>query len=305
MLDGAHATAPPRSRPGVGLGLGLGRGRGRHGVEERAACFSGSLTPGDGLGAAGGVDREGLGGGDRLADVVGVQPAGEDQRDAACAARRPGASPTSCPVPPRRPSTSASSRWKSVWKASQRARCRPRCATGAALMTLAPVRRATSAQKAGPSSPCSCTMLKPDAVGHRRRPRRAWALTKTPTSSTRRRRRRDDPRRLGRIAGARRARPEDAPDRPGAEVGGQRGVLERRDAADLDAWDEGHAPRIVRGLGRYGGAGRRALAERHGDLGAVAAPRMQRDLDLVARLRARHGGDDVPVAVHVVAGDLA
>ena len=45
-------------------------------------------------------------------------------------------------------------------------------------------------------------------------------------------------------ARSRAARPEDHPERPGAEVRRQLGVLERRDSADLDA---GHRPPIVAG----------------------------------------------------------
>ena len=57
----------------------------------------------------------------------------------------------------------ASSRWKSTWKRS-RSRTSPAPATWAALITRAPVRRRTSPQKAGPSSPCSCTSVEPQLL---------------------------------------------------------------------------------------------------------------------------------------------
>ncbi len=89
------------------------------------------------------------------------------------------------PVPPRRPSTWASTRWKSVWKTRSAWRS-PRLAIRAALTTRAPVRRATSSQKAGPSSPCSCTRLS-RARSAVRATVSSGALTNTPASSTRRR----------------------------------------------------------------------------------------------------------------------
>ena len=68
--------------------------------------------------------------------------------------------------------------------------------------------------------------------------------------------------RLGLVdrARARAVGPEDHPERPGAEVRRQLGVLERRDAADLDA---GHSPPMVAGARPWGSGararGRRAL----------------------------------------------
>src|SRR5919202_764257 len=64
------------------------------------------------------------------------------------------------PVPPQRPGWCASSRCRSVWKRSSAATSAP-VRTRAAFMTFAPVRRATSAQYAGPSSPWSWTIVRP------------------------------------------------------------------------------------------------------------------------------------------------
>ena len=60
----------------------------------------------------------------------------------------------------------------------------PLC-TRAALITLQPVRRATSEQNAGPSSPCSWTIVKPTASAV---PATSSSVgfTNTPTTSTRR-----------------------------------------------------------------------------------------------------------------------
>src|SRR4051794_1856732 len=95
------------------------------------------------------------------------------------------------PEPPRIPSTAVSSRWKSVRKRSSD--CRSAApSTRAALITLAPVLRAVSVAKDGPSSPCSCTWVSPIAST-------AWetsssvGFTNTPTSSTWRRTRRAIP----------------------------------------------------------------------------------------------------------------
>ena len=76
--------------------------------------------------------------------------------------RRTSSQSTVWPVPPGTPSTCASSRWKSVWNAA--AACSVAFErTRDALMTFAPVRRATSRQKIGPSSPCSWTIVRPTA----------------------------------------------------------------------------------------------------------------------------------------------
>jgi hypothetical protein len=63
----------------------------------------------------------------------------------------------------------------------------PAVATCAALITLQPVRRATSVQNAGPSSPCSCRWLKPICSASVTISSSA-GLTYTPTQATRRRR---------------------------------------------------------------------------------------------------------------------
>jgi tryptophan synthase alpha chain len=89
------------------------------------------------------------------------------------------------PVPPRVPRLAVSSRCRSVWKRSA-SRMSAAEATRSALMTRAPVRWATAVQNDGPSSPCSCTCVRPmpsTACATSSRP----ALTNTPTSCTRRR----------------------------------------------------------------------------------------------------------------------
>ena len=106
--------------------------------------------------------------------------------------RRAATSPQSklSPVPPRRPAPDgeaglASNRWKSTWKRSL-ARTSPGVDTCTALITRAPVRRASSAHIEGPSSPCSCSSVRPSwsAV---ETTKSGAALTNTPHSSTRRR----------------------------------------------------------------------------------------------------------------------
>jgi hypothetical protein len=118
------------------------------------------------------------------ATFSGVRP---PERTSGAVLRRSRASSQSkvAPVPPRSPGRCVSSMWKSVWKASSAATSAPE-RTAAAFMTLAPVRRATSEQKAGPSSPCSWTMVSPSASASSV----TWAsgaLTKTPATSARRR----------------------------------------------------------------------------------------------------------------------
>src|SRR5579875_1152507 len=89
------------------------------------------------------------------------------------------------PVPPGRPGTWESSRWKSVRKgASAWTSARER--TRAALMTRQPVRRAASVQKTGPSSPWNWSIVSPTSSATRT----TWSsvgLTNTPTIWTWRR----------------------------------------------------------------------------------------------------------------------
>ncbi len=73
-----------------------------------------------------------------------------------------------------------------MWKRS-RSWSAPGPPIGAALITRAPVRRATSAQKDGPSSPWSWTRVRPRR-SLSRPTSSSDALTKTPASSVRRRR---------------------------------------------------------------------------------------------------------------------
>ena len=125
-----------------------------------------------------------------------------------------------------------------------------------ALITRQPVPLGGGRAEAGPSSPCSCTCVRPirsaacatsSSVG----------LTNTPTSSARRRTRARDARRHRRLDVALGARPEDEADRPGAQLDGELGVLGAGDAADLDA---GHA---AQGTGQAGWRRGRPLAELH------------------------------------------
>ena len=119
-----------------------------------------------------------------------------------------------------RPARAASSRWKSVWKRSSALEVGA-AAHARGLDHLAPVRRATSAQNAGPSSPCSWTCVSPtpsaargdlverrvdehaDELGLRGAAPRAIRA----------------PRRAARSARGE-PRPEDQPERPGAELDG-------------------------------------------------------------------------------------
>ena len=114
--------------------------------------------------------------------------------------RRRSASPQShrSPEPPRSPRAAVSRRWKSVWKRC--ASCRSAAeATRMALITRQPERRRASAQKTGPSSPCSWTW-------ERCRASAACAtsssvgLTKTPDELHPPAQRRGDPGRHRRIA---------------------------------------------------------------------------------------------------------
>src|SRR6476661_1728698 len=126
------------------------------------------------------------------------------------------------------------------------------------------------------------------------------ALTKTPTTSTRRRR----PATMRAASAGSHARGE-----PGQRM--HPTAQAPRSAAIVASSSDVTPQTLMRGtrdmpLASYeglGGAGRRALAERDRDLGAVGAAH-QRDLHLVARLAARDGVDDVLVAAHVAAGDL-
>ena len=100
----------------------------------------------------------------------------------------------------------------------------------------------------------------------RRRPRAAisssvW-LTNTPDELEPAPHRARDPGRHGRVGRALGPRPEDEPDRPRAERGRQLGVLEPRDAADLDV---GHA-RHPRSASPRGHRGRAAPRSRTVDL---------------------------------------
>ena len=108
----------------------------------------------------------------------------------------------------------------------------PEPATCAALITRAPVRRATSAQNDGPSSPCSWTMLSSSAsqslddLLERRVDEHAAQLD----AATQRRR---DQLRLRARAAPWRVLVEDHPERPRSQLGRELRVGERRDAADL------------------------------------------------------------------------
>ena len=192
------------------------------------------MTPGDGLDAGGDVDAERVHGGDRLGDVLGRQPAGQDQRDLRAPLRGAGSSPTSGRCRRACRSRAASSRWKSVWKRSSVAQVGAVADAAAALITLQPVR---CADRGAERRALVAVQLH---VGERRARRRRAAisssggLTNTPTSSTRRRSARAIPAATRGSSWRAERGPEDEPDRPGAELDRQLGVLEARDAADLD-----------------------------------------------------------------------
>ena len=217
MLDRAHRAAQLR-RP-------VARDRRRANAAQlgRVLAAGTASTPLATSTANGRTDR------DRLADVV--------RRSA----RRTG-SPAVRPAPARSPSrTSRRSRRGAPRVGVEQMEVgveRPQrlesasLRTCAALITRQPVRRAASAQNAGPSSPCSWSIVRPSASAVCATSS-SVGLTNTPTSSARRlsaaaisapssgRTRRGEPR-------------EDQADRPGAQVGGALGVRERGEPADLD-----------------------------------------------------------------------
>ena len=131
--------------------------------------------------------------------------------------------------------------------------------TAAALIVRAPVRRATSAQNAGPSSPCSWISVRRDALAdardllERRVDEHAGELDAAAQRGA-------DRSGLAERAAARERRVEDHPDRPGAELGGEHRVLEARDTADLHA--------------------RRVIARQRSARAAPAAPRAGSELGL-------------------------
>src|SRR3954447_2876581 len=190
--------------------------------------------------------------------------------------------------------------------------------TRAALTTFAPVRRATSAQYAGPSSPCSCTIVSP-IPSATPATSSSGALTNTPQTSTCRRRvatmrsasrsaqRRGEPgNRITPSAHAPASTARLASSRPVIPqnlMRGGRGVV---------------TPASYGGLSRAGSLRRGAFGE--GDLdGLLAAVVDQVDLDLVALLPpadrlgevvaradllAADGGDDVPAEPDLGAVEL-
>ena len=185
----APRPTPPRARraPASASRGRTGRRRGRSGARPRSCdsrarppaaisrkrrTFSGSLTPGARSVPEALSTAHGLRGGDRLGDVVGRRARRTGSAAPSSGGRPAGSQSQVRPLPPRMAPAAASSRWKSVRKASS-ARMSPAVATCAALMTLQPVRRATSAQNAGPSSPCSCRWREADRLGLVRRSRRA------------------------------------------------------------------------------------------------------------------------------------
>ena len=176
------------------------------------------------------------------ADVLRRQAAAEDQRDARAAAREQ--------LPVQRLARAAAQvlvvRCRAGGSRCGTARRACRSApppTRAALMICAPVRRRTSSQYAGPSSPCSCTIVSPSAstcavdLVERRVDEHAADLDLAAQRAR-------DQLGLVQLARARRSGPEDQPDRPGADLDGALGVVEAGDAADLHAGCVGH-PVIV------------------------------------------------------------
>ncbi len=218
--SGAHAGCPIAATSRSAL-------RGADGVEERPQLGR-ILVAGRRLGAAGGVDRVGVHDLDRLADVLRAEAAAEDQRYLRAPARDQRPSRTSPPcrrASPGAPAHASARRAGGSRRGSARGPARRWSrSTCAALMMRAPVRRRTSEQNAGPSSPCSCSRLSPsssasaDDLAERRVDEHAAQLDAAAQ-------RRGDLRRLRRRAAARAALVEDHPERPSAELCRELGVL--------------------------------------------------------------------------------
>ena len=182
-VGGAHAGVPEARRRGEGVA------RARNGIEE-GAQLRGILASRGSLGSARGVHRVRMRQLDRLGDVLGVQPAAQNQRNlrAARAQQRPiealpRAASQSLALPARsRARRAGGSRCESAPGRGRRRGPRP----AAALITRAPVRRAASAQNDGPSSPWNCNMLSPRS-SLVATTSSSGAFTNTPHSSTLRR----------------------------------------------------------------------------------------------------------------------
>ena len=180
-------------------------------------------------------------------------------------------------------------------------------ATRAALMTFAPVRRATSVANDGPLVAVQLDVREPDRVGgagdlvERRVHEHADELD--PAAHAAR-----DPGRDRLLDGAREPRPEDEAERPGAQRRRQLGVLEARDAADLDPGHRVHRRRQPSGTE----AGRSDELDLHGQAAAVARaarPGCRRRAGGGRRRRRRRPSSAPGVAVdgedHVAAGHAA
>ncbi len=194
------------------------------------------------------------------------------------------------PVPPRRFSWNVSSRWKSVWKGSSACMSAPP-PTRAALTICAPVRRRTSSQYAGPSSPCSCTIVSPSASTCPVTSS-SGALTNTPQTSALRfsvraissawsssQARGDPGQRMRPTAQAPASTASSASGRPVMPQ-----ILMRVGSGTPPSWQIAREPYGVRAL-RGGRAARRvlrALCERHRDRPLLAGAAHQGDLHGVA-----------------------
>ena len=247
----ARRARPPRARraPASASRGRTGRRRGRSGARpstlmratgaaaaaKNAASLSGSLIPGEASTPEATSTANGSTAAIPAATFSAVSP---PERIAGTLRRRCAASAQSqvAPVPPRSPRAAVSSRWKSVWKRSRSWKSEA-SAMRIALIILAPVRRATSPQNAGPSSPWSwtcesCSASAACAISLEARvDEHADGLHAAPQGA-------GDPGRDGGVGGARRALPEDEAERPGTQLDRELGVLGTGDAADLDARHE-------------------------------------------------------------------
>ncbi len=149
-----------------------------------ASTFSGSLIPGADSTPEATSTPHGCTAAMPSATFPGVRPPDRitGTRECRCAAS---AQSHVRPLPPYAAPAAPSSRWKSVWKRSASRMSAPE-PMRSALITRAPVRWKTAAQNDGPSSPCSCTYVRPTPSAIRSTSS-SVGFTNTPTGSTWRR----------------------------------------------------------------------------------------------------------------------
>src|SRR3954469_14847132 len=173
--------------------------------------------------------------------------------------------------------------------------------TRAAFITVAPVRRATSAQYAGPSSPCSCTIVKP-MPSATPVTSSSGALTNTPQISACRRS--DAAMRSASGSAQRRGEPGNRMT-PSAQAPASTARLassRRVIPQNLMRGGRGVVTPASYGLSLPGSLRRRALGEGRLD-GQLATAADQIDLDLVALLLARDRAGEVVARADLLAVD--